>query len=532
MARGPRTEVAADASRANQNCRPRRLNSGSRNTARSEALRRRRRGALTVAVLSVAAVFVLAIAILSPDEEPEGAIVAGPSETPSAAPTTTAPAPIASPTPATAVRTVSVREFGASGDGTTDDTEAVLAALTATAGQRTAILFPAGTYRVTDVQLPWNVILKGEGADRSWIQGRLEVGGGSRVADLRLGRDGAALRFAPDASQVLFRRVAFTGGGGMTSGEDQGVIRFSGGRSASFIAFEDCKIGANSVDGNGVSMVSNGSNDATYHDITWRRCRFGSSPRMGLEVIQRADHAPITSGYRRIDLYDCVFEPTGSETVSFDAVGDAGYSTISGCTFKGSGWNSAEPFGQGIEFNSVTDMRFVHNTVYRGRDAMINHQGRSGSRTGTVFAHNVFDARRSFIEEVPSASTQVIYFSNVSGVSFRDNVVKSDVGGQLAYIDGSADNTFLRNKWTDTRAVGLGHACLWLTDGSQGNVFDTEIIKTGVAGPAIHVRDGSDENVFRDCTFILPGQSSPSAESAFHVASGLTLRVLGGSYTR
>ncbi len=53
-----------------------------------------------------------------------------------------------------------------------------------------------------------------------------------------------------------------------------------------------------------------------------------------------------------------------------------------------------------------------------------------------------------------------------------------------------------------------------------------------MAGPAIHVQDGSDENVFRDCTFILPGQSSPSAESAFHVASGLTVKVLGGSFAR
>ena len=483
-------------------------------------------------MLAIAALLVVAIVILSPKEDPEGAIVAGPSEPPSVAPSAGVPTPIVAPTPATAVSTVSVTEFGASGDGTTDDTEAVLAAFRATAGQRTAVLFPAGTYRVEDALLPSNVILKGEGADRSWIQGRLEVGGGSRVSDLRLGRDGAALRFAPGASHVLFRRVTFVGGGGMTSGQDQGVIRFSGGRSASYIAFEDCEIGANSADGNGVSMVSNGSGNATYHDITWRRCRFGSSPRMSVEVIQRADDAPITSGYRRIDLYDCVFEPTGSETVSFDAVGDAGYSTISGCTFKGSGWNSAEPFGQGIEFNRVTNMRFVHNTVYRSRDAMINHQGRSGSRTGTVFAHNVFDATRSFIEEVPSASAQVIYFSNVSGVRFEDNVVKSDVGGQLAYIDESVDNTFLRNKWTDARAAGLGHAWLWLTDGSARNVFDTEIIKTGVAGPAVHVRDGSDENVFRDCTFILPGQSSPSAESAFHVADGLTVKVLGGSIAR
>jgi hypothetical protein len=488
---------------------------------------------LLVAAVALVAIVVVAAIVFSLSREPDGEIVVVPSPppTPTPIPTASIPSPTLSPTPATPLRTVSIREYGAVGDGVGDDTDAVLAALDATAGTRTAIAFPAGTYAVRDITLPAGVILTGDGPERTWIQGRMEVSGGSRFTDLRMGRDGAALGFVSGASHVVFRDVEFVGGGGMASGADQGVIRFHDRRYASSILFEECVIGANSEDGNGVSMVSNGRPDANYHDIMWRRCRFGPSPRMGIEVITRVDGGAMTEGYRRIDLLDCVFEPTGSEAVSYDDDGEfSGFSTVAGCTFMGAGWNEAERFGQGIEFNGVTDMRFVHNTVYRTRDAMINHQGKPGSRTGTLFAHNVFDATTSHIAVTPSPATQVIYYNDVSGARFLDNVVKSDVGGQLAYIDGSVDNVFSRNTWTDTRGIGEGHSNIWLTDEASRNLFQDETFRTATDGPAVLIRNGSDENVFRSCTFILPGATSPAPGSAFTVAPGLTVTVSGSSF--
>lgn len=59
---------------------------------------------------------------------------------------------------------VSVKEFGATGDGTTDDTTAVQAAIDAvnTAGGG-GVFFPAGTYLVTGVTLYKNMVVQGEG---------------------------------------------------------------------------------------------------------------------------------------------------------------------------------------------------------------------------------------------------------------------------------------------------------------------------------------------------------------------------------
>lgn len=420
------------------------------------------------------------------------------------------PSASATPKPKPIQKAVSVKSFGARGDGSTDNTAAISKALSATAGRGVAVTFPPGTYLVGSLGVPDGSTLLGQGTGTSWIKGRLEIGGHSRLADLELGEDGAALHFANGASDTLFERVSFVGGGGMNSGEDQGVIRFSGGRSASSIAFVDCAIGANSADGNGVSMVSNGWSGATYHDISWRRCRFASSPRMTFEVIQRFDgeHA-ITKGYRRIDFRDCEFEPSGSEILSYDAIGDAGYSTISGCTFKGAGWNRAYPYGQGIEFNGATAMRFIRNTVYRCRGAMINHSGRDGTTTATVIAHNLFDGTVTHITAVPTRQTQTIYFNGVSGAHVYENVIRTDVGGELAYIDSSSDDLFARNTWTDERPAERAYACLVLTDASRAITFDGEQFTTAATGAAAYVQNGTTGTLFKDCVFALAAGATP-----------------------
>src|SRR5579872_785038 len=45
-----------------------------------------------------------------------------------------------------AQQTVNVRDFGATGDGSTDDTQAINKAFKAAAGQHANVYFPAGTY--------------------------------------------------------------------------------------------------------------------------------------------------------------------------------------------------------------------------------------------------------------------------------------------------------------------------------------------------------------------------------------------------
>jgi hypothetical protein len=435
------------------------------------------------------------------------------------------PTPFSTPSPA-ATRppgSLSVAAFGAAGDGETDDTAAVLEAVEAAAAEDAAVWFPPGTYAVGDLQFPGGSELAGAGSGRAWIRGRVTFDGDSAVSDLRAGRDGAATRFADGAAHTVFRRVHFVGGGDMESGEDQGVIRFSAGRSASGIRFEDCVVGANATNGNGVSVVSNGRTGATYRDITWERCLFRGSPRMNVEVIQRPDGSdPMDAGYARLDLIDCTFEPSGSENVSFDAVGPAGDCTVSGCTFYGAGWNLSYPYGQGIEFNGPSNMRFVDNTVYRCRGSMINHGGEVGDRAGTIIRGNVFDGTRTYIGVLPTRAAQTIFFSGVGGATFSDNVVRTDVGGELLYLDESSGNLFTGNTWTDTRPRDRALACAIITDASSANAFVGERFHTA-AGHAVYIDNGSNGTVFRGCVFLPHAQAGTASRIA--VEPGLTVRV-------
>jgi hypothetical protein len=428
----------------------------------------------------------------------------------------------AAPRPLPSGSTIAVTAFGAKGDGSTDDTAAVRAALAAAAGRPATLVFPAGTYVVADTVVPDAVSVAGVG-DKSWINGRLQIGSRSRFADLRLGKDGAALRFVDGATATTFERVTFVGGGGVASGEDQGVVRFGAGRGASAITFRACTIGANSRDGNGVSIACSGRPAATYHDLVWDHCRFAGSPRMDFECIQRPDSGTVTAGYQHIDLTGCVFEPSGSEAISYDSVGPGGNSTVSGCIIKGAGWNSAFRFGQGVEFNRTVGMRFTGNTVYRCRDSMINHSGNTGVATDTVFSGNVFDSTKSFMTVATDAGTSLIAFAGVTGSTFVDNVVKSDVGSRILYLDDSSHNTFTGGQMIDVRPTAQAGPCGWITDRSSSNSFTGVRFRSAVGGSLLAFTAGADANTVARCTFVGGGQSPVTHDA------GLTVTLVNNS---
>ena len=85
--------------------------------------------------------------------------------------------------------TVSVRDFGATGDGVTDDTSAINRALSelytreVNSEIRRSLFFPAGTYKVTDtIKVPSYAKLHGEGAKSSTIT-YYSPDGGATIAD-------------------------------------------------------------------------------------------------------------------------------------------------------------------------------------------------------------------------------------------------------------------------------------------------------------------------------------------------------------
>jgi polygalacturonase len=78
------------------------------------------------------------------------------------------PMPSVTPTSAPPSDAVNVRDFGAAGDGSTDDTQAINSALSAAAGK--TLYFPAGAYRVTStLYLRGPLRLRGDGAAASVV---------------------------------------------------------------------------------------------------------------------------------------------------------------------------------------------------------------------------------------------------------------------------------------------------------------------------------------------------------------------------
>jgi len=431
------------------------------------------------------------------------------------------------PSPAKTVAfTVNVRAYGARGNGKHDDTAAFQRAMNAVAEHGGGVVHVArGTYRVTNLTIRDRVSIAGEGAARTWLRGRVTAGSKMTIRRVRIGARHLAFHLTRGATDSLFDHVTFVGGGPMSSDDDQGVIRLAGGRGASFITFRSCTIGANSADGNGVSIVDSGWSGATYHDISWQDCHFLGSPRMTFECIEYLDgrHTQ-TTGYYNIDLRDCLFEPSGSQTISYGGKGSfSGRSTISGCTIKGAGWNSAYPWGQGVEFNGVVGMQFTGNTVDRCRGSMINHQGYAGTTTANVFSGNTFDGTTSHISAAPTATTTCITYINVTGSRFDDNLVKSNAGGQLVYLSGSSGNTFSGDTLVDPRAQADAHQCIWVAKRSLNNTFSSVRFVSPVPhGTAVFV-DGADHNTIQNSTFVTSGSAPVRADP------GLTVRLIGNT---
>lgn len=118
----------------------------------------------------------------------------------------------------------SVKDYGAMGDGQTDDTAAINRAYAAMALFGGALYFPAGTYLVTNLT-PWTTSIKvyGDGWQNTFIRTTVGTGdvatiskGGITVMDLQFGATvartaGAYLNITNLASSILVRDVFMTG---------------------------------------------------------------------------------------------------------------------------------------------------------------------------------------------------------------------------------------------------------------------------------------------------------------------------------
>jgi hypothetical protein len=239
-----------------------------------------------------------------------------------------------------------------------------------------------------------------------------------------------------------YSNVTFDGAG-IGGADSSGVISI--GDNCYNLTFTNCTIDANRDHvGDGVKIV--GGSD---HDISFIGCHFMTQPRMGFECIGRSG-----SGYRRVNIIDCVFEVQGSEAISYDDdTGQAGDCTISGCLVKGGGAGTLYPWTQGLEINRVRDVTVTNSTFYACRGDIWNLSGPSGT-CGWVFKDNVIDMSRRAGGITPTGDASCVASVLVYGGSFVGNrVVSAAPGGGGGWFDDCHNMDWTTTTWHDARGA-------------------------------------------------------------------------------
>jgi hypothetical protein len=252
-----------------------------------------------------------------------------------------------------------------------------------------------------------------------------------------------------DSHDRVYDNVAFSGGGNGDP-SSSGVIEINSG--AYNITFVNCTIEANADGvGDGVKIMDAGG---TIHDITFQNCHFLSQPRMGFECINRPGDKE--AGYQHIDLIGCIFEPQGSEAISYDddSPGAAGDCLLRANIIKGAGTNLAFPWGQALEINGPSNMTVSGNTFYAGRGDIWNLRRQTTSDCGWVFSDNKVDASMS-VQAVPQdPEASCIAISGVYGGIFSGNVITSAApGGGVAWMNDCHGLDWRTTTWRDVRGA-------------------------------------------------------------------------------
>jgi hypothetical protein len=406
--------------------------------------------------------------------------------------------------------TVNVRDYGARGNGVHDDTAAVLKALEVAERRGAVVRFPAGTYLVGVVRLPAGVGLDGDGAGSTWLRGSITANSSSRVSDLRLGAPGYAFHFATGTHDTTFLRCRFVGGGGMTAGANQGVIRFDA-HSARDVTFTACVVGRNAADGNGVSIAETARGH--YEDILFRDCRFRGQPRMNFECIQRGGE-----GYRAIDLIDCVFDASDSQSVSY---GGGGYSRVEGCVFLGAGKRESARWPHDFEINGSRGMTVTGNVFHSARGSMLNLNGIADGAAEPGASVTVSGSTFVSDKGIAHAATACWAMVGRSGVLVRDNEFRVGGASEVFYVHG-AGNAFIDNRISFVSG-SRGKSVFFLEE-APGTVASGNMVRA--AGSNVTVRRRSGGSVFSDNVFI----TGNTAGEFFRIEKGLSVSISGNTY--
>lgn len=335
--------------------------------------------------------------------------------------------------------TVSVKDFGAVGDGATDDTAAIAAAIAALPATGGLVYFPAGDYRITSfpsLNLKYGIVLLGEAG--------LSPGAQTRTSIRYSGTGSGALISALGASALEFRHLqfynsssSFTGAFikfGNTSGTDAALnvvshCTFASTDTATIYSaigidldksietvIEKCSFA--SVDAAIKLSALDGSGYCTVAKI--RDCQFATTKSV-----------PIQGGGEAVSIEACTFECYHNGTPAQRIAGAAG--TNAAAPFKafrfcgnwlgdvltnGGTWLTL--FGGGIEI-SGNEFGGNASSVAMSLNTVVGHSihGNVFDTFSTVYSFDTATSMAGFIHSNKYLSCSTIFGTATNQVSFK-----------------------------------------------------------------------------------------------------------------
>ncbi len=462
------------------------------------------------------------------------------------------------PLPSVSGRLFDVKSYGATGNGTTDDSAAIGRALREAARVGGTVYLPPGTYACsTPVTLPNSVRVLGDG-DSSWLKGELVFASSDRIEKLRIGAVGrCAVTNAANADGTTFSDCRFHGGGS-TEDENSSVIYLGGNQgNVSRVLFLRCQIERTSyVPPASVSAYANGvGNTITIHEfcylphsghvenITFRDCDLGAfnghasgALRMILEAYTWDNHTGLVyHGWKGLDFEGCTIEASDTAGLDFAdrQVGATGKHSssgvlITGCTFLGAAKNRGSGYGGlPITYECPTGIVITNNLFYATPQQSIggSHVGKGVTDAPALLVQgNTFDMTRS-----PVGLTHETGQPCINLVGYRSRVVDNkfiyDTGLGVvieADVSPAVGNVVQGNTFTDRRSSG-GEPTIEFTDdhgvGNHDNHVTGNTITNRAAGAAgVITQTGGGTNFVQNNT-IYSGSATP-----FVVQSGKIVR--------
>ena len=193
----------------------------------------------------------------------------------------------------------------------------------------------------------------------------------SRLGNV-LGVDsGDGSNLAAYTRNVLFEDCTFEATNQNLPGDLAGVLTIGQAAKNYNLTFRNCTFKRNVGAGSGSAWAGVNGVKAIYgvHDIAFDGCTFEEFSRFSIEVWSNDD--PANRPYN-IAVVDSVFEPAGSQCISWSGGRNPLYSIVDGCLFKGYGTDPTRAWGACLEFAGSHHIVTRNSDIWTGSGSAFN----------------------------------------------------------------------------------------------------------------------------------------------------------------